>query len=214
MNNVVTLKPRPRKPTTVEALAQIDSELGAVLVRLANRHGHYAVTTVMTKYLAEAVERARLKHLPTEDAWLADLAHRFDVAMMRAESHTNNVKGKRRIMRALTTIVLSIALAVTGCATQHGVGADRDSPPVELAPAVEKPAADRTWCDRWCFWLWGGGMLAASLVALHEMDTLPNVPRNKGCQYNPGAFGCPTVANAKRNARGISLQLTVGITPR
>ena len=205
MNKVVDFKQRPRKPTTTEALAAIDAELGQVLVRLADRHGHFAVTTVLMKYMAEAVEHARLKHLPNEDAWLADLAKRFDAAMMRGELHDNN-KWKRRIMKTLTTIVLSIALAVAGCATEHGVGADRDGPPVELAQPVAAEHV-RTWCDRWCFLLWGGGMVAASLIALHEMDSLPNVPRNQGglpCEYSPG-HQCPLVANAKR--RGISLQL-------
>lgn len=117
-------------------------------------------------------------------------------------------------MKLTTTLILSIALAVTGCATEHvRGGADRDGPPVELAQPIEKPAEHvRTFCDRWCFWVWTGSMVVGSLIFLGQ--SLPNVPKNQGggipCEYSPGPgspYDCPQVANAKRAARDISLQL-------
>jgi hypothetical protein len=85
--SVVKLKPRTRLPTAVSdggvALDEIDRALGAELVKLGEHYGPYAVTTVAMKYITRAVERARLKHRPVDDAWIRDLARRFNEAMTR-----------------------------------------------------------------------------------------------------------------------------------
>ena len=63
------------------ALDTIDKAIGELFARLAEKHGPFAVTTVALDHVAEAIEHARRKHRPIEDAWLADLAHRFEKAM-------------------------------------------------------------------------------------------------------------------------------------
>lgn len=74
--SVVRFKPRRTKEIDT-ALAAIDTALGEVFVRLGERYGSYAVTTVALKYVIQAIALARLKHRPIEDAWVDDLAEQF-----------------------------------------------------------------------------------------------------------------------------------------
>jgi hypothetical protein len=71
---VVHLQPKNRP----DALAIVEKALRDTFTELALQHGAYTVTTAAHRLICEAIERARLKHRPNEDAWIQDLITRFE----------------------------------------------------------------------------------------------------------------------------------------